>query len=612
MERGLSDELQQIKAAITKFSELSLTSKDASSSISNRISQNLTNQEESRDGGRPLVSAKLAKLEFPKYSGDDPTEWFTRVDQFFEYQGTPDSEKVSLASYHLRGEANEWWQWLRRTHTEAGTAVTWAIFSEELWSRFGPTDCEDFDESLSKIRQTGLLRDYQREFERLGNRVKGWTQKALVGTFMGGLKPEIAEGIRMFKPKTLKEAISLARMRDEQLLRQKKAIRPSYQTSFLSPTTSKPSTPKNSFRGKRCKIGGRKDCALIVMRSLFLDTGVLNPNFFFLMADLTLTTMMKMVNLKFLYTHLLGGLHQTLQRESSKWGSSSMQWKIQKYSSSLARYTLLNYVLFLANHGFGCGIRGTVAAAIGDSPMQLGQVDYGFYLEWGAATPARHPPGVPRYEGGHSPIHEVDQTLQTRDEILRELKSHLSRAANQMKQYVDLKRRDVEFQVGDHVYLKLQPYRQQSVSKRASQKLASRYFGPYRVLERVGKLAYKLELPAGSKVHPVFHVSLLKQHIGDTFPVSDVLPLLSDDGEAILEPATILDTRWIRRGSRTIQESLVLWKHLPQEDATWENSVELQVRFPNLNLEDKVPFKGGSNDGTLRRSSRIPIKIGSI
>ncbi|KAJ9166893.1 hypothetical protein P3X46_021582 [Hevea brasiliensis] len=135
--------------------------------------QNLTNQEESRDGGRPLVSAKLAKLEFPKYSGDDPTEWFTRVDQFFEYQGTPDSEK-------------------------------------ELWSRFGPTDCEDFDESLSKIRQTGLLRDCQREFERLGNRVKGWTQKALVGTFMGGLKPEIAEGIRMFKPKTLKEAISLA------------------------------------------------------------------------------------------------------------------------------------------------------------------------------------------------------------------------------------------------------------------------------------------------------------------------------------------------------------------------------------------------------------------
>ncbi|KAF2295031.1 hypothetical protein GH714_031162 [Hevea brasiliensis] len=132
-------------------------------------------------------------------------------------QGTPDSEKVSLASYHLRGEANEWWQWLRRTHTEAGTAVTWAIFSEELWSRFGPTDCEHSDESLSKIRQTDSC-------EIINGSSKDWVTG-------------------MFKPKTLKEAISLARMRDEQLLRQKKAIRPSYQMSFLSPTTSKPSTP---------------------------------------------------------------------------------------------------------------------------------------------------------------------------------------------------------------------------------------------------------------------------------------------------------------------------------------------------------------------------------
>ena len=74
---------------------------------------------------------------------------------------------------------------------------------------------------MSKVEQVGSLRDYQKEFERLGNRVQGWTQKALVGTFMGGLKPELAEDIRMFKPKLLKEAISLARMRVEQLMRQR-------------------------------------------------------------------------------------------------------------------------------------------------------------------------------------------------------------------------------------------------------------------------------------------------------------------------------------------------------------------------------------------------------
>ena len=60
-----------------------------------------------------MFSSKLASLEFPRFSGDDPTEWFTRVDQFFEFQGTTKAQKVSLAFFHLQGEANQWWQWLR-------------------------------------------------------------------------------------------------------------------------------------------------------------------------------------------------------------------------------------------------------------------------------------------------------------------------------------------------------------------------------------------------------------------------------------------------------------------------------------------------------------------
>lgn len=62
------------------------------------------------EGGREIFTSKLAKLEFPKYSGEDPTEWFNRVDQFFEYQDTTEAQKVSLSSFHLEGEANQWWQ----------------------------------------------------------------------------------------------------------------------------------------------------------------------------------------------------------------------------------------------------------------------------------------------------------------------------------------------------------------------------------------------------------------------------------------------------------------------------------------------------------------------
>lgn len=242
MDHGLNAKLQQIEAAITKFSEITVSNKDGTSSVGDQ-SQSRSTKEDSTEGGKPIFASKLAKIEFPRFSGDDPTEWMTKVDQFFDYQKTDDSEKVYLASYHLQGEANQWWRWLKRTYHEEGKEISWKIVVDELWSRFGPTECEDFDESLSKIRQVGPLRDYQREFERLGNKVKGWTQKALVGTFMGGLKTKISDGIRMFKPKTLKEAINYARMRDEQLQRQKKAVRTFNPTNPLSPTKDKAATP---------------------------------------------------------------------------------------------------------------------------------------------------------------------------------------------------------------------------------------------------------------------------------------------------------------------------------------------------------------------------------
>ncbi|KAJ0040554.1 hypothetical protein Pint_26938 [Pistacia integerrima] len=216
MEIGITDKLRQLEETINTLSELRLT-KTGPNNTSDYSSHLRSNQEENRegmDGNRQIFSSKLARLEFPtpRFLGDDPTEWFNLVDQFFEYQVTIEAQKVSLASFHLEGEANQWWQWLRRAYGAEGRVVTWAIFKEELWAQFGPNECEDFDEALSRVKQVGSLWDYQKEFEKLGNRVQGWTQKALVGTFMDGLKPEIADSIRMLKPKSLKEVISLARM----------------------------------------------------------------------------------------------------------------------------------------------------------------------------------------------------------------------------------------------------------------------------------------------------------------------------------------------------------------------------------------------------------------
>jgi hypothetical protein len=76
-----------------------------------------------------------------------------------------------------------------------------------------------------------------------------------------------------------------------------------------------------------------------------------------------------------------------------------------------------------------------------------------------------------------------------------------------MCRQADKYRTERNFSPGDMVFLKLQPYVQSSVARRAHHKLSFKFFGPFRVLERISKVAYKLALPKGSSVHPIFHGS---------------------------------------------------------------------------------------------------------
>lgn len=87
------------------------------------------------------------------------------------FKKTSEVKKVGLNFFHLEGEANQWWQWLNKTYKEDNQKVTCDMFIKQLWARFGPTNYEDFDEALSRAKHNGSLREYQKEFERLGNRV---------------------------------------------------------------------------------------------------------------------------------------------------------------------------------------------------------------------------------------------------------------------------------------------------------------------------------------------------------------------------------------------------------------------------------------------------------
>jgi hypothetical protein len=84
-------------------------------------------------------------------------------------------------------------------------------------------------------------------------------------------------------------------------------------------------------------------------------------------------------------------------------------------------------------------------------------------------------------------------------------------------------------------------------------------------------MAYKLELPASSRVHLVFHVSCLKMVIVDKIPVKTILPELDKEGKIILEPEAITDTRIRQLRNRSISEYLIKWRKLSTEDSTWED-----------------------------------------
>ena len=116
------------------------------------------------------------------------------------------------------------------------------------------------------------------------------------------------------------------------------------------------------------------------------------------------------------------------------------------------------------------------------------------------------------------------------------------------------------------VFLKLQPYRQTLVSGMPNPKLAPKFYGPFRVLDIMGKGAYKLDLPTTGQIHNVFHVSQLKKAYGYT---GQFIPLPIQGGEAKeFQPLVILERKLVRRGNRPDVQLLIHWKNLSPAKAT--------------------------------------------
>jgi len=200
-----------------------------------------------------------------------------------------------------------------------------------------------------------------------------------------------------------------------------------------------------------------------------------------------------------------------------------------------------------------------------------------FEVVYGQPPPVHLP-----YLPGESKVAVVARSLQERENMVLFLKFHLMRAQHRMKQMADQHRTEREFDVGDYVFVKLQPYRQNSMVLRSNQKLSPKYYGPYKIVDRCGEVAYKLQLPLGSQIHLVFHVSQLKVLVGNVTTSTQLLTILQD--VFVKEPELILERQMVKRQGRAVTKVLVKWKHEPVEEATWEFLFDLQKKYPQFDV----------------------------
>jgi hypothetical protein len=156
-----------------------------------------------------------------------------------------------------------------------------------------------------------------------------------------------------------------------------------------------------------------------------------------------------------------------------------------------------------------------------------------------------------------SRVESVNAFMQDRHITLAQLKANLIKAQERMKFYADKHRSERKFAEGDWVYLKIQPYRQKSIAGMGNQKLNQKFYGPFEILQKIGTCAYRLNLPAGSTIHPVFHVSLLKARIGHDQLVSQALPLFENQTETLQLPQKILARRMIKRNNTALAQVLI-------------------------------------------------------
>ena len=157
------------------------------------------------------ATTRLPKIEVPVFTGEDILRWLFQINHFFAFHQIPDDQRVSIAAFYMAGTALQWFHWLYSTKQLSN----WDDFVRKIELRFGPSSFVNHEGALFKLKQTSSLTTYLHEFECLSTRITGLSSQSLLNCFLSGLRDEIQRELYILKPKTLHDAVGMAKLVDD-------------------------------------------------------------------------------------------------------------------------------------------------------------------------------------------------------------------------------------------------------------------------------------------------------------------------------------------------------------------------------------------------------------
>ncbi|XP_052485149.1 uncharacterized protein LOC128040440 [Gossypium raimondii] len=179
-------------------------------------------------------------------------------------------------------------------------------------------------------------------------------------------------------------------------------------------------------------------------------------------------------------------------------------------------------------------------------------------------------------------IHEVDLIHETEEKV-KVIQDSLKAASDRQKSYVDLKRKEIEFQVGDKIFLKVLPWKKVLRFDRKG-KLSSRFIGPYEIIKRIRAIVHRLALlPKIDRIHNVFHISMLRRYWSDPSHVIS-------STEVKIQPQMTYSKELIKILVHEMKELInkkvalvqVLWQRHGIEEVTWKLEEIMRKQYPKL------------------------------